>query len=441
MSGITVTGAGGAATITVDNGTLQLSANVTPSNATNKTVTWSISNGTGQASISASGLVTAVANGTVTAKASANDGSGISGTLVITISNQVNVIPVSGITVTGAGGATTITVDNGTLQLSANVTPSNATNKTVTWSISNGTGQASISASGLVTAIANGTVTAKASANDGSGIYGNLVITLSNQFIPVKEIVVTGSKGNTSIANDNGTLQLSAAISPSNATNQAVTWSIINETGQASINSSGIITAISNGTVKAQATAKDGSGVYGSLVISIINQITLIEGIVITTEIGTTTITEENGTLQLNAEITPVYATNQAVTWSISNGTGKASISESGLITAIATGTILARASANDGSGVEGVLEIIIKSTISEPLVLIVDENELKVPLDESYAGCGLSLYNLQGYLINSRLVDSDLMVFDISNLHSGIYIVALSKAVILKVGKVIIPG
>ena len=71
-------------------------------------------------------------------------------------------VPVSGITVTGAGGAATITVDNGTLQLSANVTPSNATNKTVTWSISNGTGQASISASGLVTAVANGTVTAKA---------------------------------------------------------------------------------------------------------------------------------------------------------------------------------------------------------------------------------------------------------------------------------------
>ena len=62
--------------------------------------------------------------------------------LIITISGQV--IPVTGITVTGTGGATTITTDNGTLQLTATVTPSDATNKTVTWSMVNGTGQATI---------------------------------------------------------------------------------------------------------------------------------------------------------------------------------------------------------------------------------------------------------------------------------------------------------
>ncbi len=75
-----------------------------------------------------------------------------SGTLTITISNQT--VTVTGITVTGAGGATTISTDNGTLQLSAAILPADATNKTVTWSIQNGTGQASISASGLVTAVA-----------------------------------------------------------------------------------------------------------------------------------------------------------------------------------------------------------------------------------------------------------------------------------------------
>ena len=158
VDNITITGTGGATTITTDNGTLQLTANVTPSDATNKTVTWSIINGTGQATINSTGLVTAVSNGTVTARATANDGSGVVGSLVITISGQV--IPVTGITVTGTGGATTITTDNGTLQLTANVTPSDATNKTVTWSIINGTGQATINSTGLVTAVANGTVTA-----------------------------------------------------------------------------------------------------------------------------------------------------------------------------------------------------------------------------------------------------------------------------------------
>jgi len=88
-------------------------------------------------------------------------------------------IPVKGITVTGAGGVTTINTDNGTLQLSAVITPVDATNKIVTWSIQNGTGQASISTGGLVTAIANGTVTAVATAADGSGITGSLSLTLS----------------------------------------------------------------------------------------------------------------------------------------------------------------------------------------------------------------------------------------------------------------------
>ncbi len=111
MTGITVTAAGGATAIATDNGTLQLSAAVLPANATNKTVTWSLTNGTGQATISASGLVTAVANGTVTAKATAKDGSGIYGTLTLTISNQA--IAVTGITVTAAGGATAIATDNG----------------------------------------------------------------------------------------------------------------------------------------------------------------------------------------------------------------------------------------------------------------------------------------------------------------------------------------
>lgn len=93
-------------------------------------------------------------------------------------------IPVAEITITGAEGATTINSSGGTLQLSATVSPENATDKTITWSIQNGTGQASISANGLLTAIANGTVTAVAAANDGSGISGALEISISNNNLP-----------------------------------------------------------------------------------------------------------------------------------------------------------------------------------------------------------------------------------------------------------------
>jgi hypothetical protein len=178
VNSITVTGTGGGSTISTNNGTVQLIATVLPANAQNKTVRWSIMNSTGQATISTSGLVTAITNGTVTARATANDGSGVYGTLVITISNQA--IAVTGITVTGVGGASTITSDGGSLQLSAAILPSNATNKTVTWSITNGSSLASINTStGLLTAIDNGTVTVRATANDGSEVFGAIAITIS----------------------------------------------------------------------------------------------------------------------------------------------------------------------------------------------------------------------------------------------------------------------
>ena len=190
VSSIVVTSNGGVSSIATDNGTLQLHATVLPSNATNKTVTWSISNGTDKASISSTGLLTALKNGTATARATANDGSGVYGSLSITISNQI--IRVTGISVTGEGGRSAISIDDGTLQLSAVVTPSNATNKTVTWSISSGTDKARISSSGLVSALDNGTATLKATANDGSGVYGTLTITISNQVNQVTGITITG---------------------------------------------------------------------------------------------------------------------------------------------------------------------------------------------------------------------------------------------------------
>jgi uncharacterized protein YjdB len=270
VTNITITGANGATTITSNGGTLQLSAAVLPENATNKTVTWSIQNGTGQALINSNGLVSAIANGAVTAKATATDGSGVNGSMVITISGQT--VAVTGIIVTAAGGATTITSNGGTLQLYASITPYNATNKTVIWSIKNGTGQASISTNGLVTAITDGSVTAKATANDNSGVSGSLGITILTAPVIITTILVYGEDFKTTISTPGGTLQLHTNILPANATDKSVTWSLQNGTGQASIDTNGLLTAIADGTVTVKATANDGSGVHGILIITIENQ-------------------------------------------------------------------------------------------------------------------------------------------------------------------------
>jgi hypothetical protein len=104
---------------------------------------------------------------------------------ILRYSNYTVPIPdeilVSSIDVFGTGGATTISTNGGTLQMLKKTLPTNAADTSATWSRTNGTGTANISAGGLLTALTNGTVTARATANDGSAVYGEEEITISNQ--------------------------------------------------------------------------------------------------------------------------------------------------------------------------------------------------------------------------------------------------------------------
>lgn len=94
ITSITITGAGNATS--VQNGsTLQMSAVVSAANASNSSVTWSITPGSGMATIDpSSGLLTGTGAGTVTVKATANDSSGVIGTLQVTVI-QVSAIPLT----------------------------------------------------------------------------------------------------------------------------------------------------------------------------------------------------------------------------------------------------------------------------------------------------------------------------------------------------------
>ncbi len=438
VTSITVTGAGGASVITTENGTLQLSAAVFPANATNKAVTWTISNETGQATISPAGLVTAVSNGTVTARATANDGSGIYGQMTITIASQL--IPVTSISVTGEGGATTISTDNGSLQMNVLVLPANATDMTINWSLENGTGEASINTDGLVTAIGNGTVTVRATAADGSGVSGTLTISISNQIVPVTSISVTGEGGATAIFDNGGTLQLSVDVLPSNATDKTVSWSIENMTGKAVIDVTGLVSAIENGMVTAKATANDGSGIYGTLQITISGQIVSVTDIMVTGEGGSTSVTSEYAPLQLTAEVLPAGATNKDVTWSLEDITGTATISTDGLVTGIDNGIVRAQATANDGSGVYGSLDISINIVRDKPYSITVTTDMIRIIFYEDYVSWIADLYNIRGEHVMRNIVDTNILVFNTSHLASGLYLIVLTRGDRLVVEKVVVP-
>ncbi len=101
-------------------------------------------------------------------------------TVLIRVTNET-VVPVTGITVAAEGGNTTIDTPGGTRQLTATVEPGNATIQSVYWLVENGTGEASVNSEGVVTAIKDGDVAVQAISKDGSGIFGEITLTITGQ--------------------------------------------------------------------------------------------------------------------------------------------------------------------------------------------------------------------------------------------------------------------
>ncbi len=105
------------------------------------------------------------------------------------------------------------------------------------------------------------------------------------------------------------------------------------------------------------------------------------------TENNVNTITENEGTLQMHAEVLPDSATNKAVFWSVIPGTAYASINSEGLLTAsgsdIGNGTVWVKAIAADGSGVADSMEITISNQHSPAgfnILLVNDDNHSTPP-------------------------------------------------------------
>ena len=86
-----------------------------------------------------------------------------------------------------------------------------------------------------------------------------------------------------------------------------------------------------------------------------------VTNITLTMEAGTNQV-PVGDTVKLNVAVTPTDAYNKAVTFSIINGTGKATVDNNGVVTGVEVGNVTAVASATDGSGVQGTCEIPVVS-------------------------------------------------------------------------------
>ncbi len=152
-----------------------------------------------------------------------------------------------------------------TVQLSAKVFPSNATNPKIRWTIKSGSDCGSIDQNGLVTTKKSGTIVISAISEDGSEVNSLFTIKINEPIVLIKDIEISGNN----TVEVGKTVQLTASVSPSNASNKKVTWSISSGSSKASIDKNGILTAKAAGTVTVKAKADDDSGVSDTFTITI----------------------------------------------------------------------------------------------------------------------------------------------------------------------------
>lgn len=246
--------------ITLNEGQEQtLIPTVNPSNAADKSLNWSSSD-TSVATVDADGKVTAVSKGMATIKATAKDGSGKYASCSVIV-----IRPVSSIRLNNSSLVLYRGTSNVTETLTATVTPSDASNTTVSWTSSN-TSVAMVSSSGVITGKAKGTATITVTAKDGNGARATCKV-------EVRQFVTSITLDKTSLSleiGDEASITVSSIL-PDNANDKSVTWSSSDNT-IASVDNSGKVTAkAKGGNATIKATANDGSGVCASCAVVVKN--------------------------------------------------------------------------------------------------------------------------------------------------------------------------
>ena len=137
--------------------TFQAIATITPSNAANKTLTWS-SAMSSVATVSNTGLITAVGNGTGIISVFTQDGNK-SASMIVRVSTMVTSVRLN--------QASLSLARNATASLTATLSPSTASNQSVAWSSSN-SAIVSVTSSGTIRGVAIGSTTITVRTADGN---------------------------------------------------------------------------------------------------------------------------------------------------------------------------------------------------------------------------------------------------------------------------------
>lgn len=153
-------------------------------------------------------------------------------------------------------------------RLTANIEPSYAFNKKVTWSSSNKK-VAKVTQSGDVTAVGVGTAVIKATSKANKRLYATCKVTVKKKTL-VKKITLDQTAVTlwNNAAGGATTAKLKATVKPSDANNKKITWKSSN-TAVATVNAKGEISAVAPGTATITVTAKDKSKKSASCTVTV----------------------------------------------------------------------------------------------------------------------------------------------------------------------------
>lgn len=311
--------------ITLNSTGERITASITPANAGNQVLDWQSSNKR-VCTVDRVGVLTPVAPGECTITVSTTDGSNIVKTCKVIVCEKALSVKIS---------APATTVENGKkLQLGATVTTADGyVYNDVAWSSSN-TEIATVDKNGLVTAKYPGTVVIKAMAVDGSEKYDSCTIRVT------QKITGLAFKAEEETLSVGESVKLEPVITPAYATDKELYWET-SDISVASVNAEGLVTGKNTGT--AIITCKNSDGTVSATC--------KVKVVVPSTGITISSNSEElwkGDVVQLVAIVTPVSATDKTVRWSSSNE-NVATVTSSGLVTAVAGGECIITAKNSSG--------------------------------------------------------------------------------------------
>ncbi len=330
----TVTVSPASASMTALGDTVRLTVEVRDQNGqvmAGATVAWSSSDAS-VATVDASGLVTAAANGSVTITATAGS---VSGTAAVTVAQVVSAVAVS-------PAADTLVAFGDTVRLVAEATDANGqgvAGSEFLWSSSD-TLVAKVDDSGLVESLAEGGAVITATA---SGVAGEAELSV----VPPLPTSVAVSPDTVQLTALGQTAQLTAEVREQAGRVMAeafVTWSS-GDTLVAAVDSTGLVTAAGGGTTTVTAAAGD---VSDTVAVTVMQS---ADSVVVSPSESTIGVGD---TLRLVAEAFDEngHRLDGAVfSWSSADG-GIARVDEAGLVEAVAEGTTTITATAGDASAV-----------------------------------------------------------------------------------------